>query len=70
MRLKIVIGIAALALGTAMISVPAFAYDAVPGYNQQGGLVAVPHARHHSLYNKYQRHLYNRTLPKGGATVE
>jgi hypothetical protein len=70
MRFKIMIGIAALALGTAVTSVPAFAYVAVPGYNSQGGVIAVPHARHHSLYNKYNRRLYNRSLPKGGNTVE
>lgn len=64
MRLKI--AVAALALGAALFSVPAFAYVAVPGYNSQGGVVAIPHPRHRSLYNKYQRHLYNKTLPKGG----
>jgi hypothetical protein len=70
MRLKIIIGIAALALGAAVTSVPAFAYVAVPGYNSKGGVVAVPHARHHSLYDEYNRRLYNRSLPKGGNTVE
>jgi hypothetical protein len=70
MRLKIMIGIAALALGAAGTSVPAFAYVAVPGYDSQGGVKAVPHARHHSLYNKSERRLYNRSLPKGGSTAD
>jgi hypothetical protein len=70
MRLKIIIGIAALALGSAVTSVSAFAYVAVPGYNSQGAVIAVPHARHRSLYNKYQRKLYNRSLPQGGKTVQ
>jgi hypothetical protein len=69
MRLKIIVGFAGLALGVALASVPASAYVAVPGYTSQGGVIAVPHPRHRSLYNRYQRHLYNRSLPKGGATV-
>jgi hypothetical protein len=60
-----VIGIAALALGVAFASAPASAYVAVPGYNSQGGVVAIPH-RHRSLYNGAHRRLYNRSLPKGG----
>jgi hypothetical protein len=59
------IGFAALAFGAAFASAPASAYTAVPGYNSQGGVVAIPH-RHRSLYNRAQRHLYNRTLPRGG----
>jgi hypothetical protein len=70
MRRKIMIGIAALVLGAAVTPVPAFAYDAIPGYNSQGAVIAVPHPRHRSLYNKYHRQLYNQTLPKGGRTVE
>jgi hypothetical protein len=70
MRLKIMIGFAALALGAAFASAPASAYDAVPGYNSQGAVIAIPHARHHSLYNRGQRKLYNQSLPKGGATVQ
>ena len=66
---KTLIGIAALALGVAVISAPAFAYEAIPGYNSQGGVIAVPHARH-SASLKYHRHLYNQSLPKGGKTVE
>jgi hypothetical protein len=65
MRVKIMIGIAALALGAAFVSAPASAYTAIPGYNSQGGVIAIPH-RHRSLYNKGQRRLYNQTLPKGG----
>lgn len=68
LRPKIMIGVAALALGAAVTWVPAFAYVAVPGYNSQGGVIAVPH-RHHSLNNKSHRAVYNRSLPKGGTTV-
>ncbi|MGA2895740.1 MAG: hypothetical protein ABSE22_23005 [Xanthobacteraceae bacterium] len=67
MRRKIMIGIAALAIGAAATSVPAFAYTPVPGYNSEGGVIAIPH-KHHSAYNKSHRALYNRSLPKGGTT--
>ncbi len=67
---KIMIGFAALALGAAFASGPASAYDAVPGYTSQGAVVAVPHVRHHTGYNKGQRKIYNQSLPKGGATVQ
>jgi hypothetical protein len=70
MRLKVMIGIAALALAATVTFVPAFAYVAVPGYNSQGAVIAVPHARHRSLYNEYHRKLYNQSLPKGGITVQ
>jgi hypothetical protein len=70
MRVNILIGIAALALSAAVTSVPAFAYDAVPGYNSQGAVIAVPHGGHHTVYNKGHRRLYNQSLPKGGSTVE
>jgi hypothetical protein len=63
-----VIGFAALALGAAFVSAPASAYTAVPGYNSQGGVVAIPH-RHRSLYNGAHRRLYNQTIPKGGYTA-
>lgn len=67
---KTLIGIAALAIGVAAISGPAFAYEAVPGYNSQGAVIAVPHATKHSASLKSHRHLYNQSLPKGGRTVE
>ena len=68
MRLKIMVGLAALAVGVALASVPAVAYVALPGYSSKGGVIARPHIRH-SPYGRYERHLYNRALPKGGATV-
>jgi hypothetical protein len=69
MRLKIMIGVAALALGPAVTSVPAFAFDAVPGYNSQGGVTALPQAERHSRSDEHYRRLYNRNLPPGGTTV-
>jgi hypothetical protein len=67
---KTLIWIAAVALGAAMISGPALAYEAVPGYNSQGAVIALPHGAHHSASLKSHRHLYNQSLPKGGRTVE
>jgi hypothetical protein len=67
---RIMIGFAALALGAAFASGPASAYDAVPGYTSQGGVIAVPHVRHHTLANRGQRKIYNQSLPKGGSTVQ
>ena len=69
MRLKIMIGFAALALGLALASVPAVAYTAIPGYSSQGGVIAVPHPRHPNRYGGAHRQLYNRSLPKGGYAV-
>jgi hypothetical protein len=70
MRLKIVIGFAALAIGAAFAAAPASAYDAVPGYTSDGAVIAIPHARHHAGYNRGQRKLYNQSLPKGGQSVQ
>jgi hypothetical protein len=70
MRLKIIIGFAALAIGAAFASAPASAYDAVPGYTSQGAVIAIPHAHHHAGYNRGQRKLYNQSLPKGGQVVQ
>ena len=51
MRLKITIGLAALALGAALASVPAAAQQGVSGYSSQGAVVAIHPYRHHRLYN-------------------
>ena len=59
MRMKILIGLAALALGAAFASAPASAYEAVPGYNSRGGVIAIHHPRHHTLNNTGQRKIYN-----------
>jgi hypothetical protein len=48
MRLKITIGIAALALGAALASGPAFAQQGAPGHSSEGGGIAVHHYRHHA----------------------
>jgi hypothetical protein len=66
MRLTIMVGFTALALGAALASVPAVAYTAIPGYSSQGGVVAIPHSRHPNRYGGSRRQLYNRTIPKGG----
>lgn len=63
MRLKIIIGVAALALGGALSSVPAFAYEPVSGYNSQGGVVALPQGDQSAADE------YNQNLPPGGTTV-
>jgi hypothetical protein len=68
MRLTI-IGLTALAIGSALAPLPAFAQ--YYGYNGNGGVVALPHHHHGRLYN-YHRNVparaYNRGLPPGGAT--
>jgi hypothetical protein len=64
------LAVATLATGAAVTSVPAFAYDPVPGYNSQGGVVAVPDPDHRSRSDEYSRRLYNQSLPRGGNTVE
>jgi hypothetical protein len=64
MRLKIIIGVAALALGGALSSVSAFAYEPVSGYNSQGGVVALPQGGDQSAADQY-----NQYLPQGGTTV-
>jgi hypothetical protein len=69
MRLRIMIGLAALALSPAVTSVPAFAFDIVPGYNSQGGVIALPQAGRHSRSDEYLRRLYNQSMPQGGTTV-
>jgi hypothetical protein len=51
MRLKITIGLAALALGAALASVPAVAQQGVSGYSHRGAVVAIHPYRHHRLYN-------------------
>ena len=48
MRLKITIGIAALALGAALASGPAFAQQGAPGYSPDGSVIAVHPYRHHA----------------------
>jgi hypothetical protein len=63
------VALAALA-AAALLTGPAFAYDPVPGYNSQGGVIAVPHPEHHSRSDEYSRRLYNESLPQGGNTVE
>jgi hypothetical protein len=70
MRPTIIIGLTALAIGAAVTPIPAFAQ--YWGYNQNGGVVALPgpHHRIHSrrLYNHVTPRGYNRSLPPGGAT--
>jgi hypothetical protein len=56
MRLKITIGLAALALGVALASVPAAAQQGVSGYSSRGAVVAIHPYRHHRLYNYAPRH--------------
>jgi hypothetical protein len=53
MRSKITIGLAALALGAAFTSGPAFAQqNGVPGYSSDGGVVVRhPYRQHRSLFN-------------------
>jgi hypothetical protein len=72
MRLTIIFGLTALAIGVAVTPVPAFAQ--YWGYNQNGGVVALPgphHRTHHGrLYNRVPPRGYNRNLPPGGATPE
>ena len=70
MRLTIVIGLAALAIGgAALIPVPAVAQ--YWGYNQNGGVVALPyHYRHHRRHFYPSSRTYNRDLPPGGAVPE
>ncbi|HEY2527798.1 MAG TPA: hypothetical protein VGJ20_07590 [Xanthobacteraceae bacterium] len=63
MRLKIIIGVAALALGGALTSVPAFAYQPVEGYNSQGGVIELPQG------DQSAADQYNQNLPQGGTTV-
>jgi hypothetical protein len=46
MRLKITMGIAALALGATFASVPAFAGQDIPGYSADGQVIAIH--RHHA----------------------
>ena len=48
MRLKITIGIAALALGAALASGPAFAQQGEPEHSSDGGGITVRHYRHHA----------------------
>jgi hypothetical protein len=60
MRLKITIGLAALALGAALASVPAVAQQGVSGYSSRGAAVTIHPYRHHThtgpLYNYAPRH--------------
>jgi hypothetical protein len=53
MRFKITIGLAALALGGAFASGPAFAQKGVSGYSPDGGVVVIHPYRHHArpLFN-------------------
>lgn len=77
MRLSIIIGLAALAIGAALSPVPAFAQ--YWGYNSNGGVVALPGPHHSGTYSgRLYNHVsprgyhrgYNRSLPLGGATPE
>lgn len=72
MRLTVIIGLIALAIGAALNPVPASAQ--YWGYNQNGGVVALPgphHRIHHRrFYNHVSPHGYNQNLPPGGATPE
>jgi hypothetical protein len=59
MRIKIAIGMTALALGAALASVPANAGPGIPGYSPDGAVVAV-HKHHQTrarpLYNSMRQH--------------
>jgi hypothetical protein len=70
MRLTIMIGVAALAVGgTALL--PTTALAQYWGYNQNGGVVALPHHfRHHGRHFYPASRSYNRDLPPGGAVPE
>jgi hypothetical protein len=52
MRLKITIGIAALALGAALASGPAFAQQGALGHSSDGAGIAAHHYRHHHAHAK------------------
>jgi hypothetical protein len=73
MRLKITIALAALALGTALASVPAVAQQGVSGYSHRSGVVAIHPYRHHaragSLYDMVPQQRENAVAPRYGRTM-
>ena len=72
MRLTIIIGLAAWAIGAALSTAPASAQ--YWGYNGNGGVVALPspyrqsHPGRPHYRNSIPPGAYNRDLPPGGAT--
>jgi hypothetical protein len=72
MRVTIIIGLTALAIGAALS--PRAASAQYWGYNRNGGVVALPGPHHRTyhgrLYNRgsVSSGAYNRGLPPGGAT--
>jgi hypothetical protein len=66
MRLKITIGLAALAIGTALASVPAVAEPGISGYASDGRVIAVHPYRNRArpLYNFAPQH-EQRNTPSG-----